>query len=192
MRFAGDEGHPPLPHGGDHGPTPAPRDLREARPPSSAANFLIDDNLPLWRGRGADFEQYRVDPTQSLMPDFFVPRGNHPAAARREDRRRLAVGPHERRPWNDRRPASPSPADHPAGPGVHQGTWAGVRGGLAQRGWRATEADHPPRPVSAENPRLLLRHRRGQRPGRVAFALWFYNYSTFRGRAGESTSRICS
>src|SRR5579859_5285033 len=35
-------------------------------------NFLIDDSFLYGEGV-RDFEQYRVDPTQTLMPDFFVP-----------------------------------------------------------------------------------------------------------------------
>jgi citronellol/citronellal dehydrogenase len=34
--------------------------------------FLIDDTL-LWERGQRDFDHYRVDPTQALMPDFFVP-----------------------------------------------------------------------------------------------------------------------
>jgi citronellol/citronellal dehydrogenase len=35
-------------------------------------NFFIDDTL-LYAEGVRDFDQYRVDPTQSLAPDFFVP-----------------------------------------------------------------------------------------------------------------------
>jgi citronellol/citronellal dehydrogenase len=35
-------------------------------------NFLIDDTFLAENGV-TDFDQYRVDPTQDLMPDFFVP-----------------------------------------------------------------------------------------------------------------------
>ncbi|MEX0590948.1 MAG: NAD(P)-dependent oxidoreductase, partial [Xanthobacteraceae bacterium] len=35
-------------------------------------NFLIDDNFLAAEGE-ADFDKYRVDPTQPLAPDFFVP-----------------------------------------------------------------------------------------------------------------------
>ncbi|HEX4712511.1 MAG TPA: short chain dehydrogenase, partial [Phenylobacterium sp.] len=35
-------------------------------------NFLIDDTFLYGEGV-RDFEQYRVDPTMPLMPDFFVP-----------------------------------------------------------------------------------------------------------------------
>ncbi len=39
--------------------------------------FLIDDTF--MHGRGVtDFDQYRVDPTQDLMPDFFVPADSLP------------------------------------------------------------------------------------------------------------------
>jgi citronellol/citronellal dehydrogenase len=35
-------------------------------------NFLIDDTFMAANGV-TDFDQYRVDPAQDLMPDFFVP-----------------------------------------------------------------------------------------------------------------------
>lgn len=35
-------------------------------------NFFIDD-LVLYDAGVRDFDKYRVDPTKSLMPDFFVP-----------------------------------------------------------------------------------------------------------------------
>ncbi len=35
-------------------------------------NFFIDD-LVLYKAGERDFDKYRVDPTKSLMPDFFVP-----------------------------------------------------------------------------------------------------------------------
>jgi citronellol/citronellal dehydrogenase len=35
-------------------------------------NFLIDDSF-LYSVGTRDFDQYRVDPTEALMPDFFVP-----------------------------------------------------------------------------------------------------------------------
>ncbi|MGE0044832.1 MAG: short chain dehydrogenase, partial [Hyphomonadaceae bacterium] len=35
-------------------------------------NFFIDDVL-LYEAGVRDFDQYRVDPTKDLMPDFFVP-----------------------------------------------------------------------------------------------------------------------
>jgi citronellol/citronellal dehydrogenase len=37
-----------------------------------SGNFLIDDTFLYGEGV-RDFEQYKVDPTQPLMPDFFVP-----------------------------------------------------------------------------------------------------------------------
>jgi citronellol/citronellal dehydrogenase len=37
-----------------------------------SGNFVIDDTFLYGEGV-RDFEQYRVDPTQPLMPDFFVP-----------------------------------------------------------------------------------------------------------------------
>jgi citronellol/citronellal dehydrogenase len=40
-------------------------------------NFLIDDTFLYGEGV-RDFEQYRVDPTRALMPDFFVPADNAP------------------------------------------------------------------------------------------------------------------
>ena len=40
-------------------------------------NFLIDDSF-LYREGVRDFEQYRVDPTMPLMPDFFVPADSVP------------------------------------------------------------------------------------------------------------------
>jgi citronellol/citronellal dehydrogenase len=39
---------------------------------SFTGNFLIDDTF-LYEEGVRDFEQYRVDPTRPLMPDFFVP-----------------------------------------------------------------------------------------------------------------------
>ena len=35
-------------------------------------NFLIDDTFLASEGM-TDFDKYRVDPTQQLAPDFFVP-----------------------------------------------------------------------------------------------------------------------
>jgi citronellol/citronellal dehydrogenase len=35
-------------------------------------NFFIDDALLYAEGE-RDFDKYRVDPTQNLLPDFFVP-----------------------------------------------------------------------------------------------------------------------
>jgi citronellol/citronellal dehydrogenase len=40
-------------------------------------NFLIDDEI-LYAEGVRDFDQYRVDPTQPLMPDFFVPESSKP------------------------------------------------------------------------------------------------------------------
>jgi len=40
-------------------------------------NFLIDDSFLYGEGV-RDFDQYRVDPTASLMPDFFVPQDSVP------------------------------------------------------------------------------------------------------------------
>jgi citronellol/citronellal dehydrogenase len=40
-------------------------------------NFLIDDSF-LYAEGVRDFDQYRVDPTQPLMPDFFVPDSSKP------------------------------------------------------------------------------------------------------------------
>jgi citronellol/citronellal dehydrogenase len=37
-----------------------------------SGNFLIDDTFLYGEGV-RDFEKYRVDPSQPLMPDFFVP-----------------------------------------------------------------------------------------------------------------------
>ena len=39
---------------------------------SFSGNFLIDDTF-LSQNGVTDFDQYRVDPTKDLMPDFFVP-----------------------------------------------------------------------------------------------------------------------
>jgi citronellol/citronellal dehydrogenase len=43
-------------------------------------NFLIDDTFLAGEGV-TDFDQYRVDPTQSLAPDFFVPEDAKPPAS---------------------------------------------------------------------------------------------------------------
>jgi citronellol/citronellal dehydrogenase len=40
-------------------------------------NFLIDDSF-LYEEGVRDFEQYKVDPTATLMPDFFVPDSSKP------------------------------------------------------------------------------------------------------------------
>ena len=42
-----------------------------------SGNFLIDDSFLYGEGV-RDFDQYRVDPTQPLMPDFFVPEDSAP------------------------------------------------------------------------------------------------------------------
>jgi citronellol/citronellal dehydrogenase len=42
-----------------------------------SGNFLIDDSF-LYAEGVRDFDQYRVDPTMPLMPDFFVPEGSAP------------------------------------------------------------------------------------------------------------------
>jgi citronellol/citronellal dehydrogenase len=39
---------------------------------SFSGNFLIDDTFLAAEGEG-DLDRYRVDPTQPLIPDFFVP-----------------------------------------------------------------------------------------------------------------------
>jgi len=43
-----------------------------AKPKSFSGNFLIDDTFLSEQGV-TDFDLYRVDPTQDLVPDFFVP-----------------------------------------------------------------------------------------------------------------------
>jgi citronellol/citronellal dehydrogenase len=47
------------------------------RPLSFSGNFLIDDMFLAQNGV-TDFDQYRVDPSKDLMPDFFVPEGPLP------------------------------------------------------------------------------------------------------------------
>ena len=42
------------------------------KPKSFSGNFLIDDSF-LFENGVRDFDQYRVDPGQDLLPDFFVP-----------------------------------------------------------------------------------------------------------------------
>jgi citronellol/citronellal dehydrogenase len=49
--------------------------LKSAR--DFTGNFLIDDSL-LYDEGVRDFEKYRVDPSQPLMPDFFVPESSKP------------------------------------------------------------------------------------------------------------------
>jgi len=48
---------------------------RDAR--QFSGNFLIDDTF-LYEEGVRDFDQYRVDPSQPLMPDFFVPESSKP------------------------------------------------------------------------------------------------------------------
>ena len=40
-------------------------------------NFCIDDTL-LWENGKRDFDHYRIDPSEDLAPDFFVPEENKP------------------------------------------------------------------------------------------------------------------
>jgi citronellol/citronellal dehydrogenase len=47
------------------------------RPVSFSGNFLIDDVFLAQNGV-TDFDQYRMDPSKDLMPDFFVPDGPLP------------------------------------------------------------------------------------------------------------------
>ena len=47
------------------------------RPAGFSGNFLIDDVFLAENGV-TDFDQYRVDPSKDLMPDFFVPDGPLP------------------------------------------------------------------------------------------------------------------
>ena len=42
------------------------------KPKTFTGNFLIDDTFLAGEGV-SDFDQYRVDPSQPLQPDFFVP-----------------------------------------------------------------------------------------------------------------------
>jgi citronellol/citronellal dehydrogenase len=42
-----------------------------------SGNFLIDDSFLYGEGV-RDFDPYRVDPSQPLMPDFFVPEDSKP------------------------------------------------------------------------------------------------------------------
>ncbi len=51
-------------------PTPPMR--FSTSPKASAAHFLIDDNFLAENGV-SDFDRYRVDPSQDLIQDFFVP-----------------------------------------------------------------------------------------------------------------------
>ena len=51
-----------------------------AKPAKSfSGNFLIDDSFLAAEGV-SDFDRYRVDPTQPLQPDFFVPDDSRPPA----------------------------------------------------------------------------------------------------------------
>ena len=47
---------------------------------SFTGNFCIDDTLLAENGV-TDFDQYRVDPSQNLFPDFFVPADSEPPAS---------------------------------------------------------------------------------------------------------------
>jgi citronellol/citronellal dehydrogenase len=47
------------------------------KPKSFTGNFLIDDTFLAGEGV-SDFDQYRVDPSQPLQVDFFVPDGSRP------------------------------------------------------------------------------------------------------------------
>jgi len=47
------------------------------KPKSFTGNFLIDDTFLAENGV-TDFDRYRVDPAQDLLPDFFVPDDNVP------------------------------------------------------------------------------------------------------------------
>jgi citronellol/citronellal dehydrogenase len=49
------------------------------KPKSFTGNFLIDDTFLASEGV-SDFDQYRVDPSQPLQEDFFVPAGSPPPA----------------------------------------------------------------------------------------------------------------
>src|SRR6195952_751155 len=49
----------------------------EKRAKDFSGNFLIDDSFLYGEGV-RDFDQYRVDPPQPLMPDFFVPDSSRP------------------------------------------------------------------------------------------------------------------
>jgi len=49
----------------------------EKRARDFSGNFLIDDTFLYGEGE-RDFDKYRVDPTQPLMPDFFVPEDSKP------------------------------------------------------------------------------------------------------------------
>ncbi len=51
-----------------------------SKPKSFSGNFLIDDTF-LYENGVTDFDRYRVDPTQDLVPDFFVPDAMPPPKA---------------------------------------------------------------------------------------------------------------
>jgi citronellol/citronellal dehydrogenase len=51
------------------------------RPKDFTGHFLIDDSFLAENGV-TDFDQYRVDPSKDLMPDFFVPDGPLPPGVR--------------------------------------------------------------------------------------------------------------
>ncbi len=40
-------------------------------------NFCIDDTV-LWENGKRDFDHYRIDPSEDLAPDFFVPEDSKP------------------------------------------------------------------------------------------------------------------
>jgi citronellol/citronellal dehydrogenase len=48
-------------------------------PKSFTGNFLIDDSFLAENGV-TDFDHYRIDPSQDLIPDFFVPDSMPPPA----------------------------------------------------------------------------------------------------------------
>lgn len=50
------------------------------RPKSFSGNFLIDDTF-LYENGVRDFDPYRIDPAQDLLPDFFVPDDMPPPGA---------------------------------------------------------------------------------------------------------------
>ncbi|HXZ46629.1 MAG TPA: NAD(P)-dependent oxidoreductase [Pseudolabrys sp.] len=58
------------------------------KPKSFTGNFLIDDTFLAGEGV-SDFDQYRVDPSQSLQLDFFVPDDSRPPAG-------VSLGPQSR------------------------------------------------------------------------------------------------
>jgi citronellol/citronellal dehydrogenase len=42
-----------------------------------SGNFCIDDTL-LWENGKREFDHYRIDPSEDLAPDFFVPEDSVP------------------------------------------------------------------------------------------------------------------